>query len=76
MDVWRLLASVMSIFDYLGLLSSESSVGFKNMYRAKEIVKVKGAPFSPSTGSLRFNLSPASFTQLPSIISLTQHLDE
>lgn len=23
-----------------------------------------GAPFSPSTGSLRFNLSPASFTHL------------
>lgn len=30
--------------------------------------KEKGAPFSPSTGSLRFNLSPASFTQLPSSI--------
>lgn len=26
--------------------------------------KVKGAPFSPSTGSLRFSQSPASFTQL------------
>ena len=30
--------------------------------------KKKGAPFSPNTGNLRFNLSPASFTHLLSIL--------
>lgn len=33
----------------------------KNIYNS---ITVKGAPFSPMIGSLRFNLSPASFIHL------------
>lgn len=63
-NIWS--RSFFSWENMLKILITNFWVNIQDKYKYKE-KEEKGAPFSPSIGNLRFNLSPTSFTHLMSI---------